>query len=49
MKSKRAERKILKLNRETLRALSEEEASKVMAGITTTVRPSFCHITQCFC
>jgi hypothetical protein len=49
MKSKRDNRKRLKLNRETLQALSDQEAINVVAGITTTVRPSFCHVTQCFC
>jgi len=49
MKSKRDNRKSLKLHRETLQALSEQEASNVVAGITTTVRPSFCAVSQCFC
>ncbi|HVR11664.1 MAG TPA: hypothetical protein VMW75_26710 [Thermoanaerobaculia bacterium] len=48
-KSMEDNRKILELNRETLRALSEQDASKVVAGITTTVRKSFCAISQCFC
>lgn len=48
-KSRRDNRKTLELSRETLLALSEQEASNVVAGITTTVRPSFCGVTMCFC
>ncbi len=46
---KSANKSHLELNRETLRALTDKEAGAAIGGITTTVRKSFCGVTQCYC
>jgi hypothetical protein len=42
-------RQSFELHRETLRALSKQEAGTVVGGITTTVMKSFCGVSQCYC